>query len=85
MIALAKVMRDGNFQLLPILNIFVPQVGQTPWVAGLPFFIVMALASFISFLVRHLTQYACMVVLLEAYSQSGIADREPERQCQGGG
>jgi hypothetical protein len=41
-------------------NILVPQVGQTPWVAGLPFFIVMALAFFISFLARHLTQYACI-------------------------
>jgi hypothetical protein len=30
---------------LPILNTFVPQVGQTPWVAGLPFFMVILLAS----------------------------------------
>ena len=44
----------------PILNIFVPHVGHTPWVAGFPFFIVMLLVSFISFLDRHLTQYACM-------------------------
>jgi hypothetical protein len=36
----------------------VPQVGHTPLVAGLPFFIVVALALFISFLERHLTQYA---------------------------
>jgi len=42
--------------LLPILNILVPQTGQTPWVAGLPFFIVIAFAFFISRLVRHLTQ-----------------------------
>jgi hypothetical protein len=35
---------------LPILNTFVPQLGQTPWVAGLPFFMVMLLASLISFL-----------------------------------
>jgi hypothetical protein len=41
---------------LPMRNIFVPQVGQTPWVAGLPFFMVIALAFFISFLARHLTQ-----------------------------
>jgi hypothetical protein len=41
---------------LPILNILVPQVGHTPWVAGLPFFMVMDLAFFISFLARHLTQ-----------------------------
>jgi hypothetical protein len=42
---------------LPILNIFVPQLGQTPWVAGLPFFMVMLLASFISFFALHFTQY----------------------------
>ena len=42
---------------LPILNIVVPQVGQEPLVAGFPFFIVTALASFISFLALHLTQY----------------------------
>jgi hypothetical protein len=41
---------------LPILNIFVPQVGHTPWVAGLPFFIVISLVSFISRLALHLTQ-----------------------------
>jgi hypothetical protein len=41
---------------LPILNIFVPHVGQTPWVAGLPFFIVIALGSFISRLALHFTQ-----------------------------
>jgi hypothetical protein len=31
---------------LPILNILVPQVGHTPWVAGRPFFIVISLVSF---------------------------------------
>jgi hypothetical protein len=41
---------------LPILNIFVLHTGQDPWVAGRPFFMVMALAPFISLLVRHLTQ-----------------------------
>jgi len=40
----------------PIRNILVPHTGHTPWVAGLPFFIVMALAFFISLLVLHLTQ-----------------------------
>ncbi len=44
----------------PILNILVPQTGHTPWVAGFPFFMVMALAYFISLLVRHFTQYACI-------------------------
>ena len=46
---------------LPILNIFVPQLGHTPWVAGLPFFMVIDFASFISFLDLHLTQYACTI------------------------
>jgi hypothetical protein len=40
----------------PILNILVPQTGQTPWVAGLPFFIVILVASFISRFALHLTQ-----------------------------
>jgi len=33
---------------LPILNIFVPQEGQIPWVACLPFFMVIAFGSFIT-------------------------------------
>jgi hypothetical protein len=45
---------------LPILNIFVPQLGQVPCVAGFPFFILIALESFISFLDRHFTQYPCI-------------------------
>jgi hypothetical protein len=40
----------------PILNILVPHVGQTPSVAGLPFFMVTDLAFFISRLLLHLTQ-----------------------------
>jgi hypothetical protein len=56
-------------QALPILNILVLQVGQTPWVAGLPFFIVMALGLFISFFERHLTQYACAISSLRPFSQ----------------
>ena len=47
-------------QLSPILNILVPHTGHIPWVAGLPFFMVMLLASFISLLARHFTQYACI-------------------------
>jgi hypothetical protein len=42
----------------------VPQAGQVPEVAGLLFFIVIALGFFISFLVRHLTQYASTLHLL---------------------
>jgi hypothetical protein len=43
---------------LPILYMPVPQTGHTPFVAGLPFFIVTGLASFISRCVRHFRQYA---------------------------
>ena len=41
---------------LPMRNIFVPQTGQTPWVAGLPFFMVTFFSSFIALLALHLTQ-----------------------------
>jgi len=52
---------EGVFDYaLPILNILVAQTGQLPWVAGLPFFMVMALASFISLLALHFIQYACI-------------------------
>jgi len=40
----------------PMRNILVPHTGQTPWVAGRPFFMVMALGSFISLLTWHLAQ-----------------------------
>src|SRR5487761_2450756 len=42
----------------PIRNIFVPQTGQVPWAAGLPFFIVICCAFFISRFALHFTQYA---------------------------
>jgi hypothetical protein len=48
----------------PILNIFVPQTGQFPCVAGRSFFMVIAFESFISLMVRHFIQYACIVTLL---------------------
>jgi hypothetical protein len=51
-----------RYYFLPILNILVPQLGHTPCVAGLPFFMVMDLALLMSFLARHFTQYACMYV-----------------------
>jgi len=41
----------------PILKIFVPHTGQSPCVAGRPFFIVIAFASLISREALHLTQY----------------------------
>ena len=37
-----------------------PTYRADPWVAGLPFFIVIALASFISRFAQHFTQYACI-------------------------
>jgi len=40
----------------PILNIFVPQAGHFPVTAGLPFFIFISCASFISFFALHFTQ-----------------------------
>lgn len=47
--------RAGD-QAFPILNILVLQTGQTPSVAGLPFFIVMAFGVFISRLTLHFRQ-----------------------------
>jgi hypothetical protein len=44
----------------PILNIFVPQVGQIPVVAFFLFFMTVGLGSFISFFALHFTQYACI-------------------------
>ena len=56
-----------NIYFLPILNILVPQTGQTPCVAGFPFFIVMLFGLFISLLVRHFIQYACIKYLLDIW------------------
>ena len=41
-------------------NTFVPHFGQTPRVAGLPFFRVTFWGFFISTLDLHLKQYACI-------------------------
>lgn len=41
---------------LPILNSFVSQLGQVPWVAGLPFFRVTCFGFEIDLFVRHLKQ-----------------------------
>jgi hypothetical protein len=51
-----KTCEQQLYLALPILNILVPQVGHTPWVAGRPFFIVISLGSFISLFALHLTQ-----------------------------
>ena len=45
-----------DYEDFPIRNILVEQTGHTPWVAGRPFFIVMAWALLISLLDRHFTQ-----------------------------
>ena len=45
-----------NAAYLPILNILVPHVTQVPVIAGLPFFIVIAVGLTISFFALHLTQ-----------------------------
>jgi len=47
--------------LIPVgSEYFVPRVGQMPWVAGLPFFMVMLLVSFVSLLTRHFIHYVCI-------------------------
>ena len=50
--------RSSPYAALPMRNIFAEQTGQTPWVAGRLFFIVMARGLLISLLDRHFTQYA---------------------------
>jgi hypothetical protein len=45
-------------------NTLVPQTGQTPVVAGLPFFIVIDFGFLISLFARHFTQYASILKLL---------------------
>jgi len=46
----------------PILNIFVLQVGQVPFVAGLPFFMVIDFGFFISLFALHFTQYPVTII-----------------------
>jgi hypothetical protein len=55
----ASILISGTYPL-PIRYILVPQTGQEPLVAGLPFFIWTAFGSFISRWVRHFKQYACI-------------------------
>ena len=51
-------------------NIFVPQTGHLPWVAGLPFFMVIWAGSAISLLVLHFTQYASDILSTSYLSPS---------------
>ena len=46
------------YSAFPMRKRVVPQTGQVPLVAGLPFFIVTCCGSFISRLVLHFRQYA---------------------------
>lgn len=48
--------RKSCYFALPILNIVVPHTGHLPFVAGLPFFIVVASAPDISRCVLHFKQ-----------------------------
>jgi len=48
----------------PIRNTLVPHTGQTPLVAGLPFFMVILVGFLISTLALHFTQYACITPYL---------------------
>jgi len=50
------ILVELQIQLFPILNILVPHAGHVPWVAGLPFFIMIDFGFFISLL----AQYACI-------------------------
>ena len=54
--ATAASWSDDDQVALPILKILVPQVGQVPVVAGLPFFMVIACGSLISVGALHLRQ-----------------------------
>jgi len=80
-LSIYKSLYNTDFYFLPILNILVPQDGHIPCVAGLPFFMVMDLGSFISFLARHFTQYACIDFLLPS-KLFGINNKLLLRSCQ---
>ena len=62
------VSQGANFYPFPIRNTFVPQVGHTPCVADLPFFILMDLGLLTSTLALHFIQYACICDLLVSAS-----------------
>ena len=58
-LSLGEFTKKGHLMFsyaLPILNIEIPHVGQVPFVAGFPFFMVTAWVPFISLLSLHLTQ-----------------------------
>lgn len=49
------------YLVLPIRQIVLPQSGHSPFVMGLPFFVVLATGFFIAFFVLHFMQYASIV------------------------
>ena len=78
----ASGMRSNLCQEAPILKIFVPHTGQSPWVAGRPFFMVMAFASLISREALHFTQYPEAMPHLHARSDATLGRPDATR---GGG
>ena len=54
---------DAYFLPPMMRNSFVPQSGQTPWIAGRPFFMVTSCGFAISFFALHFTQYASATML----------------------
>ena len=52
----AEGLRNYGDGTAPMMKTFVPQEGQVPWVAGLPFFMVMPTGLRISLFALHLTQ-----------------------------
>lgn len=67
----ARALRPDRYDDAPILKIFVPHTGHTPWVAGRPFFIVIAFASLISREALHFTQYPVATGHLHARIRDG--------------
>ncbi len=54
-----RVKKGGCSQALPMRKTDVPQLGQTPLIAGFPFLSVTGWGFFISTFILHFTQYAC--------------------------
>jgi hypothetical protein len=67
---------------LPILKTFVEQVGQTPWVAGFLFFMMIALGFFMSLLARHFTQYAFVMTPSRFDLNDSAASIRCQQPCQ---
>ena len=58
---------DKDLGLTNPEHLGVTDTGQVPCVAGLPFLMVIALASLISLLARHFTQYAHVLPPVSGY------------------